>query len=325
MRSLRLPAAVALACLALCAAASAAQDPGPSVHSLLREARDLKADVADKGLTLDARLRAEKLGSALDSLGSGAPSALDDLGPDPATLDLSRRLDAVIATLELAAEGPQRPAQEPEILRDKLHAILASGGYSIRRPDVSQLDALRRRLKAVLRSILDALGQSAGAVKSVSRIFLLTVLALMAAVAAVVIARFLQARARFRRSRGAAAPVPTVAVTGSPEAERALAARLARDADFRGALHHTFLALLADLERLGLVTPDRSRTNREYVLQFASRGADGRATAVLCRAVRFYDDKWYGGASCTREDVALLDGEAASILEGVGQSPAQAR
>jgi Domain of unknown function (DUF4129) len=77
------------------------------------------------------------------------------------------------------------------------------------------------------------------------------------------------------------------------------AARALRDAKYAEAIRLALLALIARLERRGLLRYDTSRTNREYQMEL--RHATELA-ALFGRLARIYDRVWYGRVSAGRAE-----------------------
>lgn len=106
-----------------------------------------------------------------------------------------------------------------------------------------------------------------------------------------------------RLARGtlvAEAELAAAARAGPPRAETELAraSALAAAGDFRGAVHHRYLAVLRRLDERGLLPFNGSLTNREHL----ARAASPALAEALAPLVAAFDTLWYGQPSCSREE-----------------------
>lgn len=88
------------------------------------------------------------------------------------------------------------------------------------------------------------------------------------------------------------------------ETERAALARAETAeaaSDFRGALRFLYLSAILHLQERGVLTYDKSLTNREYLHQAQ---ADIDLHTALGPAITVFDEVWYGHKPCDAETVA---------------------
>ena len=91
---------------------------------------------------------------------------------------------------------------------------------------------------------------------------------------------------------------------GQVETERAALARAETAAaanDFRGALRFLYLSAILHLQERGVLSDDKSLTNREYLYQARS---DIDLHTALGPAITVFDEVWYGHKPCDAETVA---------------------
>lgn len=93
-----------------------------------------------------------------------------------------------------------------------------------------------------------------------------------------------------------AAPDPQDAprALASPTRHRQHADAARREGDYREAMRHHFLAVLAHLEDGRFVGYGRYKTNREYLSDLAARDAPASLRRAFGALVKAYDTKWYG-------------------------------
>ena len=79
--------------------------------------------------------------------------------------------------------------------------------------------------------------------------------------------------------------------------------------------------VLSHLERAGLASYDRSKTNHEYLREFERRRQSEEARRELASIVDRYDYKWYSGARLTERDVKDFSLTAGRFMESVHEGP----
>lgn len=104
---------------------------------------------------------------------------------------------------------------------------------------------------------------------------------------------------------------PSSALSRPPESWAGLADELAARGDFREAIRHLYLALLARLHRDGVIDYDPTRSNWDYVLTFKGASAVKSAFRDLTRR---FDFAWYGNLEVTAPSWAKFRSTAEPIL-----------
>jgi Domain of unknown function (DUF4129) len=226
--------------------------------------------------------------------------------------DCERAEAALTAGLAVMAATPARTPGEadPAALA---RATLAQAEFQVAppRPEAEAApppedgwwDELWRRLRAWLRSLeqkeLPTELPAAPNPLAAADVVVALALAAVAAVLGVLLARAWSARRP--------APVPTEsaevgqqtplagdvagALTRPPQGWAELADALAARGEFREAIRHLYLALLARLHRDGVITYDPAQSNWQYLRAFRGSGTDKLAFRELTRR---FDFAWYG-------------------------------
>ncbi len=88
-----------------------------------------------------------------------------------------------------------------------------------------------------------------------------------------------------------------------------------RDGQHAEAIRLALLALIARLEKRGLLRYDTSRTNREYQRELRP---SAEIAAGFGRLARIYDRVWYGGRPAGREDAEQAIGLCRTMIAGEG-------
>ena len=108
---------------------------------------------------------------------------------------------------------------------------------------------------------------------------------------------------------------PSAGGPPAAEAERQLAADLARSGNLRGAVHCQYLAVLRRLDERGLLEYDPSQTNLEHLGRAV---VQPRIAAVLEPLVTAFDRLWYGQESCSADDYARFVAQAERVWQAAG-------
>jgi hypothetical protein len=136
-----------------------------------------------------------------------------------------------------------------------------------------------------------------------------------------VIARWLSAIARWLSGR-APAPSADAGAAWQPLAEASglleQSGAAFRDGKYADAIRLALLALIARLEKQGLLRYDTTRTNREY--QFELRHRSDLA-ACFGQLARIYERIWYGRGRADRADAEHAIGLVESVINGEGLAP----
>ena len=88
---------------------------------------------------------------------------------------------------------------------------------------------------------------------------------------------------------------------------------LEEHSDFRGAIRALYLAALLYLHEHGLLTYDKSLTNREYLRALKEQPMMHEAFQPV---VHIFDDVWYGYKPCTAETLSEYRGMVQKLREG---------
>ncbi len=202
--------------------------------------------------------------------------------------------------------------------------ILSGSGYQLERRRPGWTDWVMYQVRRFFHWLEDVLSAAGSTVTAFSRVWLVIILAAVLGLAIRLI--YIRGGRRDReRGRGGLDGLTSDEegfgiMISSPAAHKLRAQRALDAGDYRTAFEHVFLMLISELELLKLVAYDRSRTNREYAVQYASRAGDDEAARAMRDATRLFDAKWYGGAACTAGDVTDLDRRADFILERAHRS-----
>jgi len=320
-------AALILLCLHWPHALAAEAVPSDSVASLSAAVASLHQRIASSGLSGTNIAAANALIKRLETAGSGYFPGANELSSAVAT---SKPADALAALTwienSLAAAGKRAPGEasiDRQADHDALKAILASRDYKLKLPDWSWTAIIQAKILQFIRDLFDAMSRSGKGIVTASRVFLMTILFLI--FAAAIFAAFwyyFQYRDRRRVLDFEGEPLDGFAID-SPDTHRKRALEFIEHGEYRLAMRQIFLVLLSQLERMKLVTYDRSRTNLEYAVEFARRARNDEASSHMRAIVRAYDRKWYGGDACTDVDVSDFDSKVTAFVERAMQSPGQ--
>jgi hypothetical protein len=208
-------------------------------------------------------------------------------------------LDSLAAEVS-SLSGDPPPA--PDSARPKLDAILARPEYAHVRQQ-SWYEKLRQRINDLLFRALVRLLRGAGGETNLGYVLLWIALA-----AAVVLIAYWVFRNWFRTARVAEMALSGAAVPARSWQEWVFAAReAAASGDYRLAIHCAYWAGIARLQDLGAVSPDRTKTPREYLralaeskLVFVENPAMRRE--ALERMTSRLEETWYGYHAASEAD-----------------------
>jgi hypothetical protein len=220
--------------------------------------------------------------------------------------DSLRQLSANLDALQHEPDGPDLANA-----RAVLTQVLSEGEYQAAlQPNWWQ--QLVTRLMSWIDRLMRALSRIPGAEKIASVIFCVAVALLLVPLLAVI--GYL-VWWQFQQHRAA----PQIATTGptlqleSPETHLARANEFLRLGQSTEAIKQFHLAVLATLEQRGLVVPDRTRTNWEYLAQFETKSAAPEPVSLLRWLNRLYDRAVFGSQPCD-EVLALEFGKTSQQL-----------
>jgi len=186
--------------------------------------------------------------------------------------------------------------------RAKLNRILARSEYA-RTREPSWWDKIRARIYEILFNALDRILSKVRGQKSLGYILLW-----IAVSAAAVLIAYLIFRRWFRRARGEELALQAAAAPLRSWQEWVFDAReAASGGDYRMAIHCAYWAGITRLQDLGALTPDRSKTPREYLRALdkakliLSEPRSSRQQALSMLALRL-EKVWYGYQSATEAD-----------------------
>jgi hypothetical protein len=205
----------------------------------------------------------------------------------------------------LAAEtsslsGEPTPAQDSA--RPKLDAILARPEYAHVRQQ-NWYEKLRQRINDLLFRALVRLLRGAGGQATLGYILLWIALA-----AAVVLIAYWVFRNWFRTARATEMALAGAAVPARSWQEWVFAAReAAARGDYRLAIHCAYWAGIARLQDLGVLSPDRTKTPREYLRAFAESKLvfvenPAMRREALERMTSRLEKTWYGYHTASEAD-----------------------
>jgi hypothetical protein len=216
---------------------------------------------------------------------------------------LSGNLDALLA---------QEPAGDHlASARETLVQVLAADEYrhSIRR---SWWQLLMMRVYRWLEWLMQLLSRIPGAEKVASVMFYLVVPLLLLPLLGA-IGYLIWWQAKQRRSAPQLETSASVRMLESPETHLGRADELLRQGRSVEALKQFHLAALAALEQRGLVAPDRTRTNWEYLAQLQARPAPPESVSLLRALNALYDRAVFGTHPCD-EPFAHAFGQQSRML-----------
>lgn len=203
------------------------------------------------------------------------------------------------------------PVDAPAPDRVLLERILSSPDLARAGEREGELGALLRRLSSLLGDWLGASGAA-----TVSRIVVLGVVAVVAALALAWVLRRLSPRLRTVAPGAAAAPKRLDAPARHLADAEAARAR----GDLRAAIRHELLAVLSRLEDARLVGYGRHKTNLEYARDLGHRGAPAGVALAFEAYVGEYDARFYGRRALAEADLERLSGARRRVFDAVEEA-----
>ena len=292
------------------AKASPAYDAGTFVQELHRLSSELETARASKEGLHSFRESLPKTWS-VDAAGRhyDVPTAflvsrlaIAESKPDLQGQQLDQARDYLAALAAEAGSQTGQPAPPVDSARAKLGAILARSEYS-RVHQESWWDKFRSRLNQLLLDLLSRLFRGIGSQAS----FGYALLWIGICAAAVLIAYWIFRR-WFRAARAQEMDLQAAAVPARSWQEWVFAAReAAARNDYRVATHCAYWAAIARLQDLGALSPDRSKTPREYLRALAKsklilpETLASRQSALSLLTSRM-EKIWYGYQIATEGD-----------------------
>jgi len=217
----------------------------------------------------------------------------------------------------LAAEAASFPAGPPESTgsaRVKLDAILAGSEYAHLQRQ-SWWDRLRARFNQMLFNALVRILQQVGGQRSLA-----SALLWIAICAAAILIAYWIFRRWFQAARMGEIALESAAVPARSWQEWVFTAReAAGQGDYRMAIHCAYWAGIARLQELGALSPDRSKTPREYLRALGKSKPIAAEAAVdrrraLSTLTSQLETTWYGYRRATEADFQ----DTLSRLEDLG-------
>lgn len=166
-----------------------------------------------------------------------------------------------------------------------------------------------------LSRIMNALNRIPGAERVASVMFYIAV-ALMLLPLLGAIGYLIWQRAK-RRDLPQLEATGSVTALESPDTHRARAEDFLRQGQYLEALKQFHLAVLAALERRGLVVHDRTRTNWEYLAQLESKSAPPESITLLRALNKFYDRAVFGSHPCDQQLARQFGEQSTQLLKTV--------
>lgn len=208
-----------------------------------------------------------------------------------------------VATALPALAGNSSDSPDPAAVRAELRDILSQPEYNRNYEKSFLQKALAtagRRFKDVLAWFAEALNLRAGGGASRIASFVLSLLAIGAFVALVIlVARRVSAVGGSRSGADAANELDYDLPSSQPLLRQA--AKLADSGDYRGAFRCAYLASISHLDEARALRFERSRTNWEYLRELKSGGHDGPYNTLRPLTLEF-DRKFYGRGECGEDD-----------------------
>jgi hypothetical protein len=208
------------------------------------------------------------------------------------------RLTAVVllcglATAAAAQHGvaaqPERPT--PDVVRETVARVLSADEYTFddaQKPERNWLGRLAEWLAGAFASASDRLANVSGPA------FWAVIAACMLGLALIFYHVFTILRRALRVRVSGPGRAPGSEADGvlprDPAALRELAARHAREGDYRMAFRRLYAAVLVTMDRKGLVRYAADKTNWEYVREAAGSAVQGELRTLTS----VFDRKWYG-------------------------------
>ena len=274
----------------------------------------------------------DSLDHALDHLESIFPEAGEGIGPwaswkarwsdldreDKEALldDLHERLLVWDAYLSALGETMPLSPAEQDAARRILTEVLAGREFDQLRGREHWLYNLNRYLKQLIYRILRLIF-STEITPRVIHVLMKIVWWGLAIVSLAILYRFLRPYLVRRTVKDArAAPErPAVLLLDDPAILQEKAEEARRSGRLRMALRYYYLAVLAVLERNGLVGYDRSRTNWEYRRELAEKTVSGSLLDAFTGLTALYDRKWYGKEDCLPRELTVFQNGLKLIRE----------
>jgi Domain of unknown function (DUF4129) len=224
--------------------------------------------------------------------------------PEIRTVKIKEALDYLDALAsETASVSAQAPAPlSPDDARAKLNAILSRPEYAYAMRE-SWWDKIRARMNEMLADALGRILSSVGSQKSLGYILLW-----IGVCAAAVFIAYWIFRRWIRTAKGEEMALQAAAIPLRSWQEWVYAAReAAARADYRVAIHCAYWAGIARLQELGALSPDRSKTPREYMAALAKSKMIVPETLAtrqqaLHRLTSRLEKMWYGYQIATEDD-----------------------
>ncbi|MFN8526729.1 MAG: DUF4129 domain-containing protein [Chloroflexota bacterium] len=215
--------------------------------------------------------------------------------------------------MKLAGVGAELSTEEK---LDRLRRILAQPEF-LAGEGQNAINAVLDPIRAMFWSMIRAASQWVlslfpdGSVEATGNATGVLVAGIVVLIATVTVVRFV--RGTVRRE----AELETERQMGPPSAEQELrrAEVLERAGEWRAALHHRYSGVLRRLDEKGIVTFDRSLTNRELLPRVT--GAPAVATA-LRPLVTVFDELWYGQTTVSREEFLEFKRLSETMLRTTG-------
>jgi hypothetical protein len=278
------------------------QQARSSVTSVLRGqgAADWSRTRSRLAATLPRRARVRvPTGQVVDVDDRGLLQELDRAQPSARRAALARFLAAV--DHRLAATRPAAPALDPDRAGRVLRGVLSRPEYQDRVEKPSLEERIVQWIVDWLRRLFPQRSRAVAADDRAARAMLAVVVLLLAMLIARVLQLVLPELRRRRAPEAEERPEGEVWVPREPEALLAEAEREAAAGRFREAMRLLYLALVARLDRAGVLPEDRSRTHGELLRALRQAGHDP-LSRELAPVTRRLDERLYGGRTATAED-----------------------
>jgi Domain of unknown function (DUF4129) len=222
--------------------------------------------------------------------------------PEIRTVKIKEALDYLDALASETASVSSPAPASPDAARAKLNAILSRPEYAHAMRE-SWWDKVRARINEMLIDALSRIFGSVGSQESLGYILLW-----IGVCAAAVFIAYWIFRRWIRTAKGEEMALQAAAIPLRSWQEWVYAAReAAARADYRTAVHCAYWAGIARLQELGALSPDRSKTPREYLGALAKSKMivpETLATRqqVLHRLTSRLEKMWYGYQIATEDD-----------------------
>ncbi len=222
--------------------------------------------------------------------------------PEIRTITVKRALDYLDALASETASISTQESTSPDSARAKLNSILSRPEYAHAMRE-SWWDKIRSRINEMLLDALRRIFSAVGSQDSLGYILLWIGVGAAAVFIAYSIFRRWMRAAKGEEMALQAAAVPLRSWQEWVYAARESAAR----ADYRMAIHCAYWAGIARLQELGALSPDRSKTPREYLSALAKSKMIVPETLAtrqeaLHRLTSRLEKMWYGYQAATEAD-----------------------